>query len=63
MHIGYALIVVASLLRQVDACLSAIGAVYPPFVLLVIVATATSSSSTPPRARSSPCSPPRSQPS
>jgi hypothetical protein len=39
MHIGYALIVVASLLRQVDACLSAIGAVYPPFVLLVIVAT------------------------
>jgi hypothetical protein len=40
MHIGYALIVAAGLLRH-GRCLRvrAIGALYPPFVLLVIVAT------------------------
>jgi PAP2 superfamily len=40
MHIGYALIVAASLLRHGRRVVArAIGAVYPPFVLLVIVAT------------------------
>src|SRR6266576_3020340 len=40
MHIGYALIVAAGLLRHGRRLLvRAIGALYPPFVLLVIVAT------------------------
>ena len=40
MHIGYALIVAASLLRYGRHRLSrALGALYPPFVLLVVVAT------------------------
>jgi hypothetical protein len=40
MHIGYALIVAAGLLRHGRRPLArAIGALYPPFVLLVIVAT------------------------
>jgi PAP2 superfamily len=47
-HIGYALIVAAGLLRHGRRLhVRAIGALYPPFVLLVIVATATTSSSTP----------------
>ena len=40
MHVGYALIVAAGLLRHGRRLLvRAIGALYPPFVLLVIVAT------------------------
>jgi hypothetical protein len=40
MHIGYALIVAASLLRHSRRLLArSLGALYPPFVLLVIVAT------------------------
>ena len=40
MHVGYALIVAAALLRHGRHLLvRAIGALYPPFVLLVIVAT------------------------
>jgi hypothetical protein len=40
MHIGYALIVAASLLRHGRRRLiRALGALYPPFVLLVVVAT------------------------
>ena len=40
MHIGYALIVAASLLRHGrHRLVRALGALYPPFVLLVIVAT------------------------
>ena len=40
MHIGYALIVAAGLLRHGRRLhVHAIGALYPPFVLLVIVAT------------------------
>jgi membrane-associated phospholipid phosphatase len=40
MHVGYALIVAASLLRHGRRLLvRALGALYPPFVLLVIVAT------------------------
>src|SRR6266566_3854490 len=40
MHVGYALIVAAGLLRHGRRLLvCAIGALYPPFVLLVIVAT------------------------
>jgi membrane-associated phospholipid phosphatase len=40
MHIGYALIVGASLLRRARRPLvRAFGALYPPFVLLVVVAT------------------------
>ena len=40
MHIGYALLVAVALLRHGRRLLvRAIGALYPPFVLLVIVAT------------------------
>ena len=40
MHIGYALIVAVALLRHARRLLvRAIGALYPPFVVLVIVAT------------------------
>jgi hypothetical protein len=40
MHIGYALIVAASLLRYGRGrFIRGLGALYPPFVLLVIVAT------------------------
>jgi hypothetical protein len=39
MHIGYALIVAASLLRHGRWLVRALGALYPPFVLLVVVAT------------------------
>ena len=40
MHVGYALIVATSLLRHGRHLLvRALGALYPPFVLLVIVAT------------------------
>jgi PAP2 superfamily len=64
MHVGYAVIVAAALLRHGRRPLGrAIEALYPPFVLLVIVATGNISSSTPPRARSSPGSPPRLRPS
>jgi PAP2 superfamily protein len=60
MHVGYALIVAGGLLRHGRGPLvRAIAALYPLFVLLVIVATpATTSSSTPPRARSPPASAP-----
>jgi membrane-associated phospholipid phosphatase len=40
MHVGYALIVAAGLVRHGRRLLvRAIGALYPPFVLLVVVAT------------------------
>jgi hypothetical protein len=42
MHVGYALVVAVTLLRHGRRPLvRVVGALYPPFVLLVIVATGT----------------------